>query len=517
MKTRMMSVAMMLAAGLCLAQERNWPAELARVETKGEAWEQAYADAAKRLYQRQPDLKLRAALEEKLQAVGGEVLVSPKSRVAFGKEPLKLLLAHYQAKKALETPAGEVKAARSAADFPGGVPADARRVTARLELKPLLPGWQSTGLYAAPGETVTVSVSGLPEGAALTGQIGCHADTLGPQIKSENDQIVDGRSLRRWPVAVRRFELKNGDNTMAYALGGLVYFTVSKAPEDARQPVCVGVKGCVEAPFFRAGTDTAEAWETVLSKRPAPWAEIDAGCLIMTMPAGVIRENRDLPEVCAWWQKASALIYRMAGRSPRARVERVVDDTQISAGGGHSGYPVMQMGWSKGMTNLAALKKSGHWGTLHELGHNLGQGANRAFSLPGNGEVVCNVYGCYVMNTLNGTPLREIRPEGWRGVEKKMRAGEKKMWEAGGHFERLCFYLILAEKFGWDIFIEAVNDQTEAPGKGPCDRMCGLFSKAAKADLAPYFMQWGFEPSEESRTFTAQWPAVPVLPWPVGE
>lgn len=507
MKHWIMGFAMMMAAGVCLAQEKNWAQALERIEKKGAGWEQAYAEVAGRLYQRQLDPLLRGALEEKLKAAGGEIVVGPKRRVTFKQNPMELLLVHYQAKVALETPVAEVKAAKSAELFPGAVPADAPRVTAVVSLKPRLPGWQSTGLYAAPGEGVAITVKGLPEGARLTGQIGCHSDRLGPQIKRVGDEPpVDRRDLRRWPVAVRRFELANGDHTMAYALGGLVYFTLDKVPDDFAGGISISVKGCVEAPIFRAGIDGAEAWEGVLSKRPAPWAEVDAGCLIMTMPAGVIREHRNLPEVCAWWQQASALIYRMAGRAPHARVERIVDDTQISAGGGHSGYPVMHMGWSRGMMNLDALKKEGNWGGLHELGHNLGQGANRVFALPGNGEVICNVYGCYVMNVLNGTPLREIKARDWVSVEKKMAEGERQMWAKGGHFERLCFYLLIAEKYGWQVFIDAVNDKTDAPGKGACDKMCALFSKAAKHNLAPYFEAWGFELSLECKAFTAAWP-----------
>jgi len=96
----------------------------------------------------------------------------------------------------LNAPAGQVGAHPSAAVFPGlvavGTPRLSKTVTIRHTppeaamlrlITPLdysdqfAPTMYSTGLYAAPGEVVTVNVPAAMAGQ-LTVQIGCHSDSL---------------------------------------------------------------------------------------------------------------------------------------------------------------------------------------------------------------------------------------------------------------------------------------------------------------------------------------------------
>lgn len=192
--------------------------------------------------------------------------------------------------------------------------------------------------------------------------------------------------------------------------------------------------------------------------------------------------------------------------------DRIVDDTQISAGAGHSGYPVMCMSWGSGMMDLNGLQRHGSCGAMHEIGHNMGQGRNGIYALPGNGEVICNVYGCAVMNLVNGTSLRKICAGNWNNVAKSIYK-TKDYWSKADVFDRLVFYLTLADYFGWQTYLAAVNDsydkyQTEAVG----DRMCCCFSNIVKRDLTPYFKLWGLPLSAGTYTYTGKWP-----PWPTDD
>jgi len=66
-------------------------------------------------------------------------------------------------------------------DFPGAVPETARTVSKTVEVDTKIPDWHSTGLYAAPGSTVTVTVPkelAVSSGAAISVRIGCHQDGL---------------------------------------------------------------------------------------------------------------------------------------------------------------------------------------------------------------------------------------------------------------------------------------------------------------------------------------------------
>ena len=68
-----------------------------------------------------------------------------------------------------------VGAAPGAREFPGAVPAQAPRVTRSLRFSAEVPGWQSTGLYLAPGEVLVVR-TGIADLWRL--RVGAHTDSL---------------------------------------------------------------------------------------------------------------------------------------------------------------------------------------------------------------------------------------------------------------------------------------------------------------------------------------------------
>ncbi len=189
---------------------------------------------------------------------------------------------------------------------------------------------------------------------------------------------------------------------------------------------------------------------------------------------------------------------------------RIVDDTQISIGAGHSGYPIMCIHWGGGMMNLDGLQQSGSWGALHEMGHNLAQGANGIFELPGNGEVICNFYGTCVMRVLNGTQFPRIRSEAWTSAAQKIAEGTPNLWMQASVFERLVFYMTLAHYFGVESVVKVVHDKYEKyPNAATGDRLCCAWSKAVKRDLTPYFEIWGLPLSKATYTFVQDWPMWP--------
>ncbi len=195
---------------------------------------------------------------------------------------------------------------------------------------------------------------------------------------------------------------------------------------------------------------------------------------------------------------------------PKFTPIRIVDDTQISIGAGHSGYPIMCIHWGGGMVNLKGLQRSGSWGALHEIGHNMGQGANGIFALPGNGEVICNFFGTCTMNLLNGTRFTQIRTSAWNEVAKMASDGTPDMWTKASVFGRLVFYMTLAHYFGVESVIKVVNDTSDKlPNNATGDRLCAAWSKAIQRDLTPYFELWGLPLSKATYAFTQDW-----APWP---
>lgn len=212
-------------------------------------------------------------------------------------------------------------------------------------------------------------------------------------------------------------------------------------------------------------------------------------------------------------KKPKALKIPSRENEPKNTPMRIVDDVQISVGAGHSGYPIMCMEWGGGMMNLKGLQRAGSWGALHEIGHNMGQGTNGIFSLPGNGEVVNNFYGTCTMNLLNGTRFTKICKDAWEAVAKNAAAGKPDLWKSSAVFERLVFYMTLAHFFGVESVVTVVNDKNDKyPANATGDRLCCAWSNAVKRDLTPYFELWGLPLSKAAYTYTQDW-----VPWPTAD
>ena len=175
-----------------------------------------------------------------------------------------------------------VTAHPSAKDFPGTVESTARisrsvsydsnlinrwDVTAgnapNLATSP--EAWQDTGLYAAPGEVITVTASSLPKDRKVSIIIGCHRDSL-----------LHLDKWSRFPVITRTFVLKVGENRIANAFGGLIFIKINSTTENKKQfePVEAATplqfNQAVASPIYTLGKDNQDTWDSS-RHAPAPW------------------------------------------------------------------------------------------------------------------------------------------------------------------------------------------------------------------------------------------------------
>ena len=95
-----------------------------------------------------------------------------------------------------------------------------------------VPGWHSLGLYAAPGETVSVTVPKTAIALNLVVQIGSHTD-----------QLWHLDSWERIPQMVRRFPITEVHTTAASSLGGLIYIDVPDGALSERLAVTIERRG----------------------------------------------------------------------------------------------------------------------------------------------------------------------------------------------------------------------------------------------------------------------------------
>jgi hypothetical protein len=346
--------------------------------------------------------------------------------------------------------------------------------------------WQETGLYAAPGEVVTVKVASIPEHRVVKVIVGCHRDSL---LKLDK--------WSRFPVIARTFELKVGDNKVANPFGGQLF--IQSSHKDWRKPVKASpaaplqFANAVAMPTYVLGKDTPESWMKA-KQLPAPWVTLIGKQVILHVQAHETKKLADPKGLLEWWDKAMALEDDLIGLE-RLAPERVVPDRQISAGFMHSGYPFMC--WidpsQKDSVDLPKLTKEGNWGFFHELGHNH---QRTAWTFDGQTEVTCNLFSLYVMEKLVGKPQGKGHPSMEKLDEllaKRFAAQPDK-----GPFEQLATFVVLIRAHGWGPLRETLRSYANIPApKGASkEQLQSIFAerygKAAKADVTEYFEKMGY-------------------------
>ncbi len=405
-------------------------------------------------------------------------------------QPLACALLDLESRRAK---AGVLRAHPSAEAFPGPVPADMPRVNRRLRLE-RIPGWRSTGLYAPPGETVTVRVlDGDGAGAVL--QIGAWLD---PQ---DFDERV------RMPVAVYRTDLVGGTVSAASPIGGPVYLDLPAGV--AAKGLSVEISGAVEMPRYRHGETDIDEWRSRIRALPVAWAELESDELVFTIPAEAIRDL-DRPDlVMEHWKRIHEAMQGMEPRSPRHwpdRQQRYVAEKRLSWGYMYcpADAPlVIPMNEARPMVDLASFDDQGPnelWGQYHEMGHSH---QNPMWTFEGTGEVTVNIFTVLALNTVNGFPLDDaaMRTEPGRALATMVQHHK-----AGAPFDQwkrdpflaLQTYALLWQRFGWDAFrttFRAYDTLPQADRPRSDEDKRDLFvitmSRTIGRNLGPYFEAWG--------------------------
>lgn len=428
----------------------------------------------------------------KLAAGKPPVVPTEKVPLTAQKHGLERILAAYEDQRLHRLTPEAMTAHPAGADFPGAVPADAKKVERTLTIDTAVPDWHSTGLYAAPGAAITVTLPADAVGKRLGVRIGAHTDGLWDKDK-----------WSRWPALSWARQLDQAMTRHANPFGGAVYITV---PRDAGGgSITVKISGAVEAPLFVLGTTTVEQWKK-LREAPGPWAELAGKRIILTVPSSEVRLIDDPTAVLTFWDEAITAQDRLAAWTAEdtRRQERFVCDRQISAGYMHSGYPIMaHMDVSDDNVSLALLKGTplspGGWGQWHELGHNHQNG----MWTPGNqGEVTVNLFSLRVQLVMYGSKPDTVwggnlAPAKRKAAIAAFRADETKNPGTWDPATGLIFYWQLIDGHGWDVLHRVLASYRSSPPKPELrtdpqkwEEWLRRYSRETKRDLGPFFKAW---------------------------
>ncbi|MFL2493931.1 MAG: M60 family metallopeptidase [Candidatus Thalassarchaeum sp.] len=416
----------------------------------------------------------------------------------MGEDPVADTLLRVEAALTQGLPAHELPAHPGHVEFPGEIPANATRILRTVTIdgnQSGLPdnfGYASarahvrmtTGLYAAPGEVVTVSFSNHTVDSGTYVLVGAHSDNLWSK-----DQ------LHRHPQIVRWWYVDEATMEVGNAFGGPIYIAIE--PGSTLGNFEVTISNAVKAPMFVLGETSDFEWIYSEIENPAPWAELISNNFIMTVPSHEIQNLSNPTDLMQWWDVALEMEHELYGYLPWPRVERAVFDAQISAGWMHSGYPFMAHDLSvEGVVNVTHMSENGDWGMFHELGHNHQWMPS---TLPGTTETGCNFASVYLMEDLVGI-------EGHGAVDPAQRASRMRTYfDDGSNLSNwsvwiaLDTYLIIKEEWEWNPITQALSVYYTLPAAEVPTTSEEKFnawvlhlSNATGYNLAPYHSAWGF-------------------------
>ena len=405
------------------------------------------------------------------------------------------------------TPPQSVRAHPAATDFPGSVPTDAPRLTRSLIIDTTVPRWHSTGLYAAPGDLVTVTVPTRVANGGFFVRIGAHSD-----------RIWRRPTWKRMPQISYRFPISASRTRVANAFGGLIYIEVPKKnPGFGR--ITVEIEGAVAAPLFVLGETDPAVWRAEIRHAPAPWAEIAGRNMIVTTRSSEVRGLDDPTAVAETWDRVLDLAAELAAWPPNARSspERFVVDRQISAGSMHSGYPLMaHLNHQSNLVDAEHIRSEGNWGFFHEVGHNH---QHKDWTFAGTTEVTVNLFTLYIYEFLCGIPMVDgefpgRRKRSWATLMASYDFDNPTFehWKEKA-FLALIMYAQMQQAFGWDAYRQVFatyralpNDERPKNDDEKRDQWLVRFSRTVGRNLGPFFEAWGIPTSKAARDSIADLP-----------
>ncbi len=451
---------------------------------------------------------LREAHAEQIDAAFGAMIERP---LRAQDAPLARALIDLDARFARELPAEQITTHSSAAAFPGLVPADADRSSRTFALETSIPGWRSTGLWAPPGELVTVEIAGIDERWGLAIQIGCWLD---PQLMDERVRL---------PAGVRRFDVLVPTTRVASAIGGPIYIDLPADLPPSVAELRVTITGAVSMPRYRLGHTDERAWRDEIRHAPAPWAELESDELVFTLPSEVVRTLDDPAAVMEHWNAVHRAMDSLQPRSPNHwpdRQYRFVADERLSWGYMYcpaNAPVVIPTSAADEMVDAENFDNEGPnrlWGHYHEMGH---AHQDPLWTFAGTGEVTVNIFTVYALHTVNGYPLdSEVMrscPETARRrfAEHDANGAPFDEWKRDP-FLALQTYAMLWHEFGFEAFARTFAhyrgrvDQPRSDDERR-DAFVVRMSRLVERDLTPYFRAWGVPVSDPAAAESGVVPA----------
>ena len=377
-------------------------------------------------------------------------------------KPVEKMLASYQSKTFDKLTPAQLFVHPAASDFPGLPTAGAPTVSRTMSINGNTPtdfymnhGERpvriETGLYAAPGATVTITI---PDDKKTQG-LQAHISPNGSQ-----DTTFNMTNWTFFPKLWRRVDLTQPINETGHVLGGLI--TLLVPPGKSLGNFNVTISGAIEAPAFVLGQTTDAQWNASIKNNPAPYGYIQNSKLTIYVPKSQLAAMNNPEAVTAFWKQVMDTADEYYGYTNfRKRSEAITTARYVSAGAAYASYPI-EAGWgttSDEMLNGARI--NGHWGNYHELGHNYQDIFDSAFVIANHAEVDVNLFPGMIYTMIHDRTA-------WDGAHSTYDASTRlpkrnqflalpaaeQTWQKAHDLSPAVydFYFNLSEAFGWQAY-----------------------------------------------------------------
>lgn len=408
---------------------------------------------------------LNAALDVLSDAAHyGLITPTAAAPVARATKPVEALLARYQSIKFDGMTPAQLFAHPCASDFPG-LPAAGSTVSRTISVngntapdaymnrgdKPVR---FETGLYAAPGATITVTIPSNKTTAGLLVHIAGNGS--GDETWNQNEWTFFPKLWRRVPLTTNTTQTGN-------VFGGLV--TILVPPGSNLGTFDVTVSGALPAPAFTLGQNTDAEWNATLKNHPAPYGFLKTDKITIYISKSELVRMDNPEAVAAYWKKVMDIADEYYGYTPwRKRGEAIASSRYVSAGAAYAGYPI-EAGW--GVTGDAFLNNArinGSWGNYHELGHGYQDNFDGAFGIATHAEVDVNLMPAMVYTFVHdkttweyasnfyGSAHRLTHRNGFLALSSAQQTWAAACENNSTHGAAYDFYYNLSDAFGWQAY-----------------------------------------------------------------
>lgn len=371
--------------------------------------------------------------------------------------------------------------------------------------------------------TLTVTGATQSEMQNVSVQLGQQTDFL--SMSSTN--VVGDGALKRFPSIAMNVRLVPGVNQVRTPYGGPV---ILRSDASITKTLTVTIENAVLEPYFKLGETTEAQWLAVRNS-PTPFGEIESHHFVAHAPSSELaqRTYEEIVQIAQHYDDVARATDELSGLSPDAPLphtapmgkHRIAEDIQISAGYGHSGFPMQAYtGW--GVASPEMYSRGANWGTWHELGHNYQMGA---WSYVYGVETTVNLFSLYVQEK-HFRVSRLINDGRFADAAAMLNnPAVTDKWNTGSPWHMLVFLDQIRLAFpthNWNLWqqlmrryremsnaeINALDTDTKR-----LDKVLEILCDLTNTNLSPHFEVWTVPVSPSAKSFCASKPALSIQPW----